>query len=60
MTTTFVLVNHFAGGTEEQYRNTLAAVHPDGGAGLPPGQVAHYGGPTADGWVIVEFKSLGD
>lgn len=53
MTTSFVLIHHFTGGTAEQYANTLAGVHPDGGKGLPPGQTSHYAGPTADGWVIV-------
>ena len=45
------IVHQFAGGTEEQYRATLAAVHP--GEGLPEGQVFHAAGPSAGGWTIV-------
>jgi len=45
------LMNHFwAGGTEEQYRATLAAVHPDGG--LPAGQTHHVAGPTDGGFLV--------
>jgi hypothetical protein len=45
------LMTHFwAGGTEEQYRTQLAAVHPAGG--LPEGQLYHAAGPTDGGMLI--------
>ena len=47
------IVHHFPGGTEEQYRASVAAVHPDMGASLPPGQINHIAGKTDDGWLIV-------
>jgi hypothetical protein len=46
------IIHRFAGGTEEQYRATLAVVHPSDG-NLPPGQVFHAAGASDDGWVIV-------
>ncbi len=46
------VVHQFAGGTEDQYKATRAAVHPSDGS-LPPGQVLHVAGPSADGWLIV-------
>jgi hypothetical protein len=46
------VVHQFAGGTEEQYRASIAAVHPSDGS-LPEGQVFHAAGPSADGWTIV-------
>jgi hypothetical protein len=46
------IVHQFPGGTEEQYRASIEAVHPSGG-GLPPGQIFHAAGATEDGWVIV-------
>jgi hypothetical protein len=46
------VIHQFAGGTEEQYRASVAAVHPSDGS-LPEGQVFHAAGPTADGWIIV-------
>jgi hypothetical protein len=46
------VVHRFAGGTEEQYQASIAAVHPSDG-GLPEGQVFHVAGPSADGWTIV-------
>ena len=46
------VVHKFAGGTEEQYRASIAAVHPSDGS-LPEGQVFHAAGPSADGWTIV-------
>jgi len=45
------LIHQFAGGTQEQYEATVAAVHPNGG--LPEGQVFHAAGPSADGWTVV-------
>jgi hypothetical protein len=45
------LITHFwPGATEEQYRATVAAVHPAGG--LPDGQVYHAAGPTEGGILI--------
>jgi hypothetical protein len=45
------LITHFwPGATEEQYRATLAVVHPPGG--LPEGQVYHAAGPTDGGFLI--------
>ena len=46
------IVHQFAGGTEEQYRASMAAVHPSDGS-LPPGQTFHIAGPSAGGWTIV-------
>ncbi len=46
------VVHRFAGGTEEQYQASIAAVHPSDGS-LPGGQVFHVAGPSADGWTIV-------
>jgi hypothetical protein len=50
------IVHQFAGGTEEQYRASIAAVHPRDGS-LPEDQVFHAAGPTADGWVIVAIHA---
>jgi len=47
------IVHHFAGGTEEQYRASIAAVHPNGGSDLPDGQIFHAAGPSEGGWTIV-------
>jgi hypothetical protein len=44
-------MHHFAGGTEDQYDASLAAVHPP--QGLPEGQISHIAGPTSEGWQIV-------
>ncbi len=46
------VIHQFAGGTVEQYRASIAAVHPSDGS-LPAGQVSHLAGPSADGWTIV-------
>ena len=46
------IVHRFAGGTEEQYEASIAAVHPSDGS-LPEGQVFHAAGPSADGWIVV-------
>ena len=46
------IIHRFAGGTEDQYRASIAAVHPSGGS-LPEGQVFHAAGASDDGWVIV-------
>lgn len=45
------LMHHFwPGGTEEQYRATVGAVHP--ASGLPDGQTFHAAGPTDGGFLI--------
>ncbi len=48
---TFGVIHQFKGGTKEQYEATVRAVHPADGS-LPPGQVSHMAGPSADGWTI--------
>ena len=53
------VVHQFAGGTEEQYRASIAAVHPSDGS-LPEGQVFHAAGPSADGWTIVAIHDSKD
>jgi hypothetical protein len=45
------VIHRFAGGNEDQYRATLAAVHSDGS--LPAGEVFHAAGPSDEGWVVV-------
>lgn len=47
------IVHFFPEGTEAQYRASLSAVHPDGGASLPPGQTFHAAGPSEGGWTII-------
>lgn len=49
------VVHQFQGGTQEQYKATLAAVHP--GDSLPAGQIFHAAGPSADGWTIVAIHN---
>lgn len=46
------VVHFFAGGTEEQYEASIAAVHPNRQT-LPRDQVYHAAGPSAGGWTIV-------
>src|SRR6476659_4259709 len=46
------IVHHFPGGTEEQYRASIAAVHPSEHA-LPEGQIFHAAGPSEGGWTIM-------
>jgi hypothetical protein len=46
----FLLTHFWPGGTEEQYRTSLAAVHPP--SGLPAGQTYHAAGPTEGGYLI--------
>jgi hypothetical protein len=53
MAATFGITHFFKGGTAEQYENSIAVVHPDGGKGLPPGQLYHAAGPSEDGFMIV-------
>jgi hypothetical protein len=47
----YVIVHDFEGGTREQYDATAAVVHPPDG--LPAGQMRHYAGPSANGWIVV-------
>ena len=47
----YMITHFFEGGTEEQYQNVVAAVHPPGG--LPPGHVYHSAGPTDGGYLVV-------
>jgi len=45
------LMTHFwPGGTEEEYRAMVAAIHPAGG--LPAGQTSHLAGPTEGGFLV--------
>ena len=46
------VVHYFAGGTQEQYEASIAAVHPGPGQ-LPDGQVFHAAGPSPGGWTVV-------
>jgi hypothetical protein len=46
------VIHQFKGGTKSQYEASIAAVHPADGS-LPPGQLFHTAGPSADGWTIV-------
>lgn len=46
----YLLTHFWPGATEEQYRTTIAAVHPPGG--LPDGQLYHAAGPTEGGILI--------
>jgi hypothetical protein len=48
----YVVVHQFPGGTQSQYEASVGAVHPADGS-LPPGQLSHIAGPSADGWAIV-------
>jgi len=46
----YLLTHFWPGGTEAQYRATVAAVHPP--AGLPEGQLQHAAGPTDGGFLV--------
>jgi len=48
----YTIVQHFPGGTKEQYGATVAAVHPRKDT-LPKGQIFHAAGEWAGGWSIV-------
>ncbi len=48
----YAVIHQYKGASKEQYEATLAAVHPGGGT-LPPGQLHHFAGPSAAGWIIV-------
>jgi hypothetical protein len=45
------VIHQFKGATRQQYEASVAAVHPSDGT-LPPGQIYHAAGPSADGWTI--------
>ncbi len=45
------VIHQFKGATKQQYEASVAAVHPSDGT-LPPGQIYHAAGPSADGWTI--------
>jgi len=48
-----ILMTHFwPGATEQQYREELAGVHPNGGRDLPAGQIFHAAGPAPGGFLI--------
>jgi hypothetical protein len=49
---TFGIIQHFPGGTKEQYEASVAAVHP-GNDLLPAGQIFHVAGPSGDGWTVM-------
>ena len=46
------VVHFFPGGTEDQYRASIAAVHPGEGL-LPQGQIFHAAGASDGGWTIL-------
>lgn len=48
----FLLHHFWPGATDEQYRATVAVVHPNGGKDLPAGQLYHAAGPTDGGYLI--------
>ena len=48
----YAVVHHFAGGTQEQYEASVAAVHP-GADKLPDGQIFHAAGASDGGWTVV-------
>jgi hypothetical protein len=47
----YLLTHFWPGGTEDQYRTMISAVHP--AHGLPDGQTYHAAGPTEGGYLIV-------
>jgi hypothetical protein len=47
---TYLLTHFWPGGTDDQYRASIAAVHPSDG--LPEGQISHAAGPTEGGYLI--------
>jgi hypothetical protein len=56
----YAIVHQFAGGTKEQYEASIRAVHPDGGASLPDGQIFHAAGPSEGGWTITAVHDSQD
>ncbi|WP_454699786.1 hypothetical protein [Arthrobacter humicola] len=51
-TNAYGVVHFFAGGTQDQYDASIAAVHPGEGL-LPDGQLFHAAGPSEGGWTIM-------
>lgn len=49
----FAITHFWPGGTQDQYDAQIAAVHPNGGAGLPDGQFFHAAGPVDGGYLIM-------
>lgn len=47
----YAITHFWPGGTDEQYRATIAAVHP--ADGLPEGQTYHAAGPTDGGYLVI-------
>ena len=56
----YAIVHQFAGGTKEQYEASIRAVHPNGGASLPDGQIFHAAGPSEGGWTITAVHDSQD
>jgi hypothetical protein len=50
-TMAYLMTHFWPGANEDQYRATVAAVHPQGG--LPEGQLYHAAGPADGGMLIV-------
>ena len=46
----YLLTHFWPGATEDEYRTTVAVVHPPNG--LPEGQTFHAAGPTEGGFLI--------
>jgi hypothetical protein len=46
------VVHFFPGSTEDQYRASIAAVHPGEGL-LPQGQIFHAAGASDGGWTVL-------
>ena len=53
MAATFGIIHRFNGATAEQDERTVAIVHPDGGKGLPPGQISHVAGPSDGAFIVI-------
>jgi len=47
----YLITHKWKGGTKGQYEAAKAVVHPP--EGLPAGQIHHFAGETADGWMVV-------
>jgi hypothetical protein len=45
------VIHFFAGGTQDQYEASIAAVHP--ADGLPAGQIFHAAGTSPGGWTVM-------
>lgn len=49
---TYLITHFFEGGTQEQYDAIIAEAHPTIDS-LPQGQLHHFAGPTAGGFLVV-------